>query len=266
MRTLESELARLRARDAAHEVEAQAYKQTIHHLKQLLSNHNIPLPSDLISDPHTTCPQATVEVVGLPDSSQTIRAQMPEGNLDVSTSNLLSLSALPLGCPTSPVQVLPGMSFSDGPTGNQVSSAASSTALPALTPHPEGLGTTQVGVDFVLALEHVCLSHHTLHSCSAEGSGHTLMLTSPIMSRAPPSAQSSPSLSGSGLLDGTKWNVPAIELEKLIKLSDRLNLTGELTPVEAWHRIRRHPSFPNMTRDSLGALKAALMPGVQCHG
>ena len=131
-------------------------------------------------------------------------------------------------------------------------------------PHPHGLGATQVGVDFVLALEHVCLGHHAAHSVDDDGSGHEMMLMSPIMWRSPPLNVTTQA--GSGLAAGARWSVPAVELEKLLEFSDRLSLDGEVTPVEAWQRVRQHPNFSNMTRDGLDALKETLLPEVQCYG
>jgi hypothetical protein len=131
-------------------------------------------------------------------------------------------------------------------------------------PHPQGLGATQVGVDFVLALEYVCLEHHAVHSVDADGSGHEMMLLSPIMSRSPPLMQTTQP--GSGLPDGTRWSVPAVELERLLEYSDRLNLDGEITPVEAWQRIRQHPNFSALSREGLEDLRASLLPEVKCYG
>lgn len=130
--------------------------------------------------------------------------------------------------------------------------------------HPQGLGATQVGVEFVLALEQPCLGHHYAHAIDAEGSGHEMMLMSPIMSRSP--ALNASTEPRSGLPSGSKWMVPAVELEKLLEFSDRLSLDGEITPVEIWQRIRQHPNFGILTRHGLSALQTTLVPKVTCYG
>lgn len=230
----------------------------IRRLRELIKYHNIPLPPDLASSPHVSSPQATVELVALPDHSQTIRAQLPEHNTfpppvsDISWAPLLHTESS-----VSTGEFVGGTSISDVPD----------LRLPApMAPvaHPHGLWTAQTGIDFVLGLERVCLDHHAVHSVDFEGTGHEMMLMSPIMSRSPPLQQTTEP--GSGLPDGAKWSVPAVELERLLEFADRLRLEGEITPVEAWQQIRQHPNFPNLTRDGLDTIKAVLLPEVKCYG
>ncbi|KIW68174.1 hypothetical protein PV04_04135 [Phialophora macrospora] len=303
VKTLEAEVAKLRARDSAHEAELLACRMTIRRLKELIKYHKIPLPQDLASDPNFYSPQATIELLGFPN--QTIRAQMPPpesyfpgspalqhpGNILSSAD--LSYNPLHSGSTTSSSDLFSGLTISDAPTSLHAPSIYSQTAssappIPPIStamPHPHGLGATQVGVDFVLALEHVCLEHHTAQASADDGSGHEMMLMSPIMWHSPagpsqPADQSSHSSTtrqpspaarpaaqtSSGLPSGTRWSVPAIELEKLLDFSDRLSLDGEITPVEAWQRIRQHPNFEGLTRDGLEGLKQTLLPEVTCYG
>ncbi|EXJ91588.1 hypothetical protein A1O3_00136 [Capronia epimyces CBS 606.96] len=267
LKALESEVARLRARDSAHEAEIQTYKQTIQELKDLLSHHSIPLPLHLASDPHVTGRQATIEVVGFPDHSQSIRAYIPEGH-DGFTSHLSPTPTFPASSEStmSSNEMLARMNISEAANINQISSLNSFNTVSVPMPHAHGLDSSQVGVEFILGLEHVCLYHVDLHNGSRDSNGHTLMLSSPIMARSPPLTQTTQPGPGTGLPDGTRWCVPAVELERLLEFSDRLDLSGEITPVEAWQRIRQHPNFSNLTRDGLEALKASLTPHVKCHG
>ncbi|EXJ60924.1 hypothetical protein A1O7_05077 [Cladophialophora yegresii CBS 114405] len=303
VKTLETEVAKLRARDSAHEAELLACRMTIRRLKELIKYHKIPLPLDLASDPNFQSPQATIELLGFPH--QTIRAEMPppESYFPGSQGSILSSADLsynnPLqsgGSTTSSSDLFSGLTISsEAPTSSslhapssiysqQTASSAAPVPVPpiaAAMPHPQGLGATQVGVDFVLALEHVCLDHHAEHANADDGSGHEMMLMSPIMWHSPapqaagraqttrqpsPAAAAAPAQTSSGLPSGTRWSVPAIELEKLLDFSDRLSLEGEITPVEAWQRIRQHPNFEGLTRDGLETLKQTLLPEVTCYG
>lgn len=268
VKTLEAEVAKLRARDSAHEAETQACRQVIQRLKGLIKHHHIPLPVDLASHPHIQSPQAAIELLALPDNSQSIRAQLPEVGYVFPSAHITSDYSLDSGSTTSSSDMLSGLTVSDAPslraTSVYSSTAPAAPSVSTSMAHPQGLGATQVGVDFVLTLEHVCLEHHAEHSVADDGSGHEMMLMAPIMWRSPPLNQTSQT--GSGLPSGTRWTVPAVELEKLLEFSDRLSLDGEITPVEAWQRIRQHPNFQNLTRDGLDALKAALLPEVQCYG
>ncbi|KAH0840774.1 hypothetical protein AYO21_00575 [Fonsecaea monophora] len=296
VKTLEAEVAKLRARDSAHEAQLQACRHAIRRLKDLIKYHKIPLPLDLASDPQIQSPQATIELLGLPDSrTQHIRAHLPPETESgfVAPQNILTSSdlshygTLHSGSTSCSSDLFSGLTISDPPTSlhaPSIYSQATSSGLPPPPPistpmqHPQGLGATQVGVDFVLALEHVCLGHHAAHAAADDGSGHELMLMSPIMWHSPArgpsttvSAQhhstTAPDVTtATGLPSGTRWSVPAVELEKLLDFSDKLSLDGEITPVEAWQRVRQHPNFGDLTRDGLEALKATLLPEVQCYG
>lgn len=267
VKTLESEVAKLRAKDAAHEAHILAYRGLIRGLKDLIKQYNIILPLDLASDPLIASPEATVEIFALADQSQSIRAYFPE---DYSWNPTAHISAtttsmpFPSGSTSSSDFLLAGLAISDPPSLSQDHSSQSAVSVAMPVFHPQGLGATQVGVDFVLALEYVCLSHHASHCGDAEGSGHEMMLLSPIMCRSPP--LNSSLQPGSGVPSGSKWTVPAVELEKLLEFSDRLSLDGEITPVEIWQRIRQHPNFCHLTRDSLNVLKTTLVPEVKCYG
>ncbi|KIV86346.1 hypothetical protein, variant [Exophiala sideris] len=255
VRSLESEVTKLRASEAAHDAECQTFRQVIRRLRELIKYHNIPLPPDLASIPHVSSPKATVELVTLPDHSQTIRAQLPAPGY---------VCPLPCSDISEPPLLYTESSFSTGDifAGTSISDAPDQEPTPMA--HPHGLWTAQTGVDFVLGLEQVCLEHHAVHSVDVEGTGHEMMLMSPIMSRSPPLQQTTEP--GSGLPDGAVWSVPSVELERLLEFADRLRLDGEITPVEAWQAIRQHPSFPNLTREGLDSMKLMLLPEVKCYG
>lgn len=134
--------------------------------------------------------------------------------------------------------------------------------------HPLGLDATQVGINFVLALEHPCLYHHGIPSVPMLahgdlGYGHSLMLSSPIMEHSPKYSLNPLKL---GFAKGATWTVSAVELEKLLSFSDQIDLEGEITPVQVWHTIINHPNFHCMTPERLEALRDALLPSVKCLG
>jgi hypothetical protein len=62
------------------------------------------------------------------------------------------------------------------------------------------------------------------------------------------------------------WDIPAVELDRLLQLSLGLDLDGELTPVQAWNLIRNHHSFSKLTPDGLRALRAAMAKKTECYG
>ncbi|KAK5058626.1 hypothetical protein LTR84_010890 [Exophiala bonariae] len=276
VKTLESEVAKLRAKDSAHETEVLALRGLIRGLKDLIKQYKIILPPDLASDPLLSSPEATVEIFTLADQSQSIRAYFPEDYIPnpstfispptTSTDTTFSSMLNPSTSTSSSDLLLTGLTISDAPSFTPSHGQSSQSGLNVSMPvyHPHGLGSTQVGVEFVLALEQPCLRHHYSHCIDAEGSGHEMMLMSPIMSRSPAlNASLDPR---SGLPSGSKWTVPAVELEKLLEFSDRLSLDGEITPVEVWQRIRQHPNFSLLTREGLTALQNTLVPQIRCFG
>ena len=217
-----------------------------------------------------------MEIFDLANQSQSIRAYFPDDYASnpstfispptTTTDTTFSSMLFPSTSNSSSDLLLTGLTLSDANTLNPSQGQASQSGVSISMPifHPQGLGATQVGVEFVLALEQPCLGHHYSHCTDAEGSGHEMMLMSPIMSRSP--ALNSLLEPRSGLPSGSKWTVPAVELEKLLEFSDRLSLDGEITPVEVWQRIRQHPNFSLLTRDGLKALQTTLVPQVMCYG
>lgn len=127
----------------------------------------------------------------------------------------------------------------------------------------------QMGVDFILSLEHVCLEHHSVwlpelqETGDLGATGHETMLQSPILHQGPPFS-SDPS--NYGRPSGSQWDVPAFELEKLLALSYRIHLAGEVTPIEAWAGIKSHADFNRLSNAKLQALGSTLQPVVRCYG
>ena len=77
----------------------------------------------------------------------------------------------------------------------------------------------------------------------------------PLLAHAPP------------VLDtNSKWEIPTIELERLFEFALALNLEGEVTPIQAWGRIKNHPGFSSLSYERLQQLSAVLLEEVQCFG
>ena len=243
-----------------HDDEIREYREIIRRLRDLLLSHNIQIPSDL---PYVLneSPLAMIEVLGKPDEPQRIRAHMPAFD-----------ASAPYPFERDPAQdsTRRSRSASTELSGARNYSHPLHTNIPMreATHHPYGLGSSQVGIDFVLALEHPCLYHHQLPNpelAGMIGTGHELMVSSPVM-RAP----GAPGVQMKGqqprLPNSSRWNVPAIELEKLLSFTGGLDLEGEITPIQAWQRIRMHPNFSDLTPTALETLRESLLTVVQCYG
>ena len=64
----------------------------------------------------------------------------------------------------------------------------------------------------------------------------------------------------------TNWPASGAIIKELLNLSSSINLEGELTPVEAWHRLHQHPDFWRLDKQAIETLKRELSPGVRCCG
>jgi len=61
--------------------------------------------------------------------------------------------------------------------------------------------------------------------------------------------------------------VPATGIERLLLLSGSVPLfDDELTPVQAWNKVRQHPGFGTLGAARLEGLKKTLLKGVRCYG
>lgn len=55
-------------------------------------------------------------------------------------------------------------------------------------------------------------------------------------------------------------------IKELLNLSSAVNLEGEITPVEAWHRLRQHPGFGRLDRWVIEKIKVDLAASARCCG
>lgn len=87
-------------------------------------------------------------------------------------------------------------------------------------------------------------------------SGHTMTLQAASLAYAPTSPAT----------PDTTWKVPTAEFERLLELSSNLDLAYELTPIQAWDRIRKHPRFSELTPEKLQVLARRLLQEINCYG
>jgi hypothetical protein len=56
------------------------------------------------------------------------------------------------------------------------------------------------------------------------------------------------------------------DLLKLLDLSNRLPLDGEITPIMAWAGIRNHPRSRELSKEDFEALRDELLAKIRCYG
>ncbi|KAL8925912.1 MAG: hypothetical protein Q9208_003225 [Pyrenodesmia sp. 3 TL-2023] len=120
------------------------------------------------------------------------------------------------------------------------------------------LDTPEVAVDFVLALEHPCMPHlpHPSDPPSEDPSNHALLFSAPLVSRAPKTFKQ----------PDASWQANGFMIKELLNLSSAINLEGEITPVEAWQRLRQHPGFGRLDNIAFDRIKAELSTSARCCG
>ena len=222
-------------------------------LKEILSRHSIPIPDRTAGLKYV----ATVSVRDVTDGGQCLQVTMPE----MTDYSDVAFDHFPSPFSTSMEMSSPDSGHTTAPPVRKIS--AQPFERPFEPPKPQDpaslshLNNPQIGIDFVLSLEQPCLGHTRPEGgmSSEVPSGHALTAQAPLLTAAP-----------SELTPTSTWQIPAIEIDRLLDLSSQLNLLGEVTPVQAWARLRAYPKFEKLNRDALESLKQALMVEVHCYG
>ena len=103
-----------------------------------------------------------------------------------------------------------------------------------------------------------------LQSQQSEGdeiSGHALMLSAPTQSRLNHLIER-PDVPLENATEGMR----ASDLLKLLDLSNRLPLSGEITPIMAWALILRYDYSRHLTSEDIESIKQELLVKVRCYG
>lgn len=123
-------------------------------------------------------------------------------------------------------------------------------------------------------LEKPCMDHLSFlveRAATEEGGpcGHALMATCP----PDPPTQMSPTApfgytytKGDGDCGQRTWELNKGDLSKLMDLSKKLDLDGEITPVMAWGMVMAHPRFTEMKPEDFVRLAEDLKGKVRCYG
>ncbi|KAF2084017.1 hypothetical protein K490DRAFT_76129 [Saccharata proteae CBS 121410] len=121
----------------------------------------------------------------------------------------------------------------------------------------------QIGIDFVLTLEKPCMDHMQFllvrsQDSEADVSGHALMATCPPHSHIVNNPE-----------DKYPHQMPDLQsgdLMKLLDLSNRLPLDGEITPVMAWAMVLRDERVGELGKGDFERVKGDLLAKVRCYG
>ena len=101
-------------------------------------------------------------------------------------------------------------------------------------------------------LEHPCMAHPGM---TRDEPTHSHMATSTLLAYAP-----------QNLEGAATWEVPGADIQHLLNMSNGFQLEGEITPVQAWYRLKLHPRFGDLKQNQVEALKRILFSTVKCYG
>ncbi|EXJ88517.1 hypothetical protein A1O1_05447 [Capronia coronata CBS 617.96] len=136
----------------------------------------------------------------------------------------------------------------------------------------------QLGVDFILRLEHICRDHEEYlvrrsfdspDDDGAQFSGHALMASCP-----PPSHIERVPAQNGGLVPTYDHKVPDAEsvqiLNNLLNLSKSLTgsaiPSGQVTPIMALQSLKGHRNYGTLTREDVLGMVEAIKSKVRCYG
>jgi hypothetical protein len=92
-------------------------------------------------------------------------------------------------------------------------------------------------------------------------SGHALMASCP-----PAAHVETCSGEPNGALYEPQPDIALPELLKLLDLSNRLPLDGEITPIMAWAMILQDPRVAELTAEDVAVIKNNLLGKIRCYG
>lgn len=113
------------------------------------------------------------------------------------------------------------------------------------------------------SLERPCMDHMQFlmvraHDAEETISGHAMMATAPPDSHIANHPEEK--------YPHQMPDVAMPDLMKLLDLSARLPLDGEITPIMAWVMVLKDESFETLTKEEFGAIKGELLAKVRCYG
>lgn len=126
----------------------------------------------------------------------------------------------------------------------------------------QSITKTQLTLVFLNRLESPCLDHlHGDPEKPEDAAGHSLTASAQLVSMYPKSSMATQANRAE-----LCRQIPTTMLDSLLTLSNQLGLTGEVTPVQAWHQIRCQPNFGGFQVSNLRTLAEKIRDTIKCHG
>ncbi|KAF2426525.1 hypothetical protein EJ08DRAFT_721730 [Tothia fuscella] len=252
IKALEQEVLRLKEVFEASSKERNTFLDEIRRLKELLATHGIQY--DNIASPGLPYQSASSQFGG--STTSTSGASHTHGSLSTGQTSPPEINPLGGAINSPPSQ------FDQQQAHYHQSQQLQPQEQQRTNPQP-GVDYDQVGIDFVLTLERPCMDHMQFlmirsEDSDGEFSGHALMATCPPVSHITTNPE-----------EPYPHKMPEIgmpDLLKLLDLSNRLPLDGEITPIMAWAGIRNHPRSKGLNKEDFEGLRDELLAKIRCYG
>ncbi|EHK24733.1 uncharacterized protein TRIVIDRAFT_220174 [Trichoderma virens Gv29-8] len=265
-KALEAELARSRKSEAGLTSELERLRGKLQILTNLLSQNGISLPLEFSNEDiyhgdtsHSAASQLTTrgqprKADGRPSNTQSAFT----GTMTTNQGSILNSENRNLR--------QYGSSYFTRDNEPQVprprTATATTLAAPRESTRLSELDATMVGMEFVLTLERPCLNHiHGNPKKPLEPHGHALTTTVQLQA-----SLSLPPIDPKNPVPPSYHNAPAAVLDRLLNLAPSVSADGDVTPIQAWHYIRRQPHFGGFDMQSLNKLAERLREAAKCHG
>ncbi|KAK4075529.1 hypothetical protein Purlil1_12654 [Purpureocillium lilacinum] len=272
-RCLEKDLQRTRAREAKLLQECEHLRVTVRNVLSVLDELGVELPSD----PRIANTTQSLPVHGSGDDSPRSPERLPiplmtgiHSNSEASTPfggdryPASTLSSTPLKPPTP----LAGQPLEGPPVAAERWPTPQDLSQASISPDDRAclgdLDVVTLGMEFVLKIEEPCLGHiHGNLAKSDEPNGHALTTSAQLLA----SSHAPTYTPGAALLAPLPYHVaPVALLERLLSLAPDLSTYGEVTPIQAWNRIRYRPDFQGLDVHVIYTLADKLKEAAKCHG
>ncbi|EAS27792.3 uncharacterized protein CIMG_08996 [Coccidioides immitis RS] len=266
IKALEREFRTLRDEEDSITMETQKIVDENKILRDIMLANGIPFPGKAQAPSAQTRPPTIVRVIGNPGDEQRLQVSVdgaldkprifPPDPIDLDSRKMPTPDQTPCCLQPAITNDSPNAASQSPPNHTVGPNHCNHAVLPTSSQgHPLGLDATQVGVDFVLFLERHCLQHARTSCAKSPFSGHILTFQTPLLANGP-----------DVLHDNDTWEIPACHLDRLFDLAGALNLEGDITPVQAWNRIKQHSLFHKLNAETLRNLTVQLRKEVQCFG
>ncbi|MCJ1276103.1 hypothetical protein MMC21_003908 [Puttea exsequens] len=265
IKTLEVEVVRLRESETSLLQERDKLRGYVDVLKNTIILSNIPLPPDLEETTSTAAAPRSFDEFDMPASVSYEPDDFNHDRLHVHFTPQESTQGFGYSAPPYP----PAAPYSNHarPQSNSADlsndyscNQRGASAAPAATYDPKRSAradTIEIAIDFVLALEHPCMPHIPTPDAppSVDPANHLMLASTPLVAQA----RATPQLHQT-------WSTSGAIIKELLNLSSSINLEGEITPIEAWHRLYQHQDFWRLDKDHIHKLKCELSFRVKCCG